>query len=251
MTTARDIITDALREGGILALGETPEADASSEGLKRLNVLIRSLIGFEIGENLTPVSFGTNGIATPEGLAADQSSRILSSYLPSNTVLYVNQSSSNTINLDPNPQDGARVSIIDSSGNFATYNFIVDANGRKIENAASVTLNTSSSATEWFYRADTGNWFKVTDLTENDLIPFPTEFEDLLTTSLAFRLNPRYGQQSPGEMVASMTRAKTMFKARYSQNTETPSELALQRLRPSRTWDLSTFAFNRGRPWNY
>lgn len=251
MTTARDIIIDALREGGILALGETPEADASSEGLKRLNVIIRSLIGFEIGENLVPVAFGTNGVTTPEGIAIDQRDRILSSYLPSNTVLYVNQSSANTINLDPSPQDGARVSVIDSSGNFASNNFIIDANGRKIEGATSVTLNTNGAAVEWFYRADTGNWFKVTSLTENDTIPFPTEFEDLLSTMLAFRLNPRYGQESPGEMLASMARAKTMFKARYTQTTEMPAELALQRLKSNPNWDLSTFAFNRGRPWNY
>lgn len=251
MTTARDIITDALREGGILALGETPGADSSSEGLKRLNVLIRSLIGFEVGENLSPMGFGTNGISTPEGLASDQSSRILSSYLPSNTVLYVNQTSANTINLDPNPQDGARFSVIDSSGNFATNPLTIDANGRNIEGAATVTLNTNGTTSEWFYRADTGNWGKVSDLTENDVIPFPAEFEDLLTTSLAFRLNPRYGKESPGEMVASMTRAKSMFKARYSQNTEAYSELGLLKLNSNRLWDLTTIAFNRGRPWNY
>lgn len=250
-TIARSIIADALRESGILALGETVSAESEAEALTRLNVIIRSLLGNEAGEELLPVSFGTYNLSNSFGKAKDQSSIILSTYLPSNTRLYVNKNTVQTIFLDPNPADGSRVSIIDSAGNFATYNLIVDGNGRSIEGASTSTLATNGQTKEWFYRADTGNWVLISDLTEESVLPFPSEFDDLIVTMLAMRLNPRYGQTIPPESLEALRRSRGQFRSRYRQNHPISSELALLRLNSDRNKYSYQDEFEKGTRWNY
>lgn len=251
MTTARDIVTQALREGGILALGETLEAESLAEGLQRLNVLIRGMIGFDLGENLTVLNIGTEGLVTSEAIDEDYDDPLSSSYVPGNVFLHANLTGAKTLYLDPNPEDGARLAVLDLSGNFSTRPLTLDANGKKIETAKTVSLNTDNYSGEWFYRKDLGTWMKVSDLAASDTVPFPMEFDDYLVTSLAMRLSRRYGQEMLPETMSAMQRAGKMFKARYSTTREKSSELALQKIRPDHIWDTSTFDFRRGRPWNF
>lgn len=230
MTLIRTIISDALREGGILALGDTPEAASEDEGLRRLNSMIRSLFGKELGEKFASYSYGSNGVTTVEGQAADVKTLLDVSYLPSNSRLFLNLSNSATVYLDPNPQDGARLSVVDASRNFGTYNLTLNGNGRRIENSPTIVLNTDGTTSEWFYRSDLGSWYKSIDLSLNDPSPFPVEFDDLLIILLAMRLNPRYGQQTGADSQAMLGRFRSQFRARYSQTTEIPSEDGLLRL---------------------
>lgn len=251
MTTARDIITDALRESGILALGETPSADSLAEGLTRLNVLVKGTFGYDFGEPLTVLNIGEEGIDTPEGLATVASEGNSTSPIPVNSLLHANLTSGATVYLEPAPYDGARLSVVDLSGNFSTNPLVLDGNGKKINGASSVTLSTDSTNVSYFYRADKGEWVLFAPLTASDEFPFPTEFDDYFVTSLALRLNPRYGAETTQETLTALTRTRSMFRARYNQIIEKASELALQRISPWRVWDLSTTSFNRGRPWNY
>lgn len=240
MTTIRTLITDALREGGILALGETPTAAMSDEALRRVNTLFRSYLGNELGNDLVNVSYGQNGLSTPYAKATDASTSIDSSFLPENVNLLVNLSEAKTVYLPPNPRDGARLAIADISGNFNTRNLTVNANGRKIENAATVVLNTANVTAEWFFRADLGNWVRVSTLTLDDESPFPAQFDDFWTTSLALRLNPRYGESISPETAETLRRARSQFRARYRQSSQVDSEEALLRL-PSMRGYLSYF----------
>ena len=251
MTTARDIVTQALREGGILALGETAGADSLDEGLQRLNVLVRGLLGYDLGEALTVINLGLNGITTSYGIAEDMTSEVSSSYLPSNSYIHANLSAAQTVYLDPNPDDGARIAVLDLSGNFSTAPLTIDANGKKIESSGTLTLNTDSTNTEWFYRKDLGTWVKVSLLAASDPLPFPLEFDDYFVTTLAFRLSRRYGQEVSPEMMATLGKARSQFRARYAQRVEKASELGWQRISPNYGWEISNFNFNRGRPWNY
>lgn len=230
MTTIRTLITDALREGGIIALGETPTAAMSDEALRRVNTLFRSYLGNELGNDLVNVSYGQNGLTTPYAKATDASTTIDSSYVPENTNLLVNLSASKTVYLPPNPRDGARVAIADLSGNFNTFNLTVNANGRKIESGTTVVLNTASVVAEWFFRADLGKWVRVSALTLDDESPFPEQFDDFWSTSLALRLNPRYGQTLAPETAETLRRARSQFRARYRQSSQMDSEEALLRL---------------------
>ncbi len=247
MTTIRTLISDALRESGILALGDTPEAASEDEGLRRLNVLIRSLIGNELGEQLDSIVFGTNGVTSPLSDVDDYQSVITSNYAPSNIRLVANLSAATSISLDPNPQDGARFAVIDASDVFSSRNLVINGNGRSIENAASVTLSTNGTNSEWFYRADLGNWARVTDLALDDESPFPIDFDDLLITLLAMRLNPRYGQQTGPETNLALTRSRTQFRARYSQNTQGELDLGLTRLPTNSVYGyFYSTSFNKG-----
>jgi hypothetical protein len=153
--------------------------------------------------------------------------------------------------LTPSPEDGCRFAVIDRAGNFETYPITIHGNGRNIEEASSVSLATNNLTREWFYRADLGNWVRVTDLTVNDESPFPEEFDDLLVIMLAFRLNPRYGAETRGETAEALNRARRQFRARYRQKTEVDVEDALIRgLSNHRYWFgdgfMATDRFNYG-----
>jgi hypothetical protein len=230
MTTIRQIIIDAFRETGILGVDEEPDADQFAEGLRRINVLYDSLFGSELGEPLITRNYGKAGLTNVYGQAEDISLEVTSVYLPTNTRLILNLDNSATVYLDPNPRDGARIGVIDSKDNLATYNVVLNGNGRNVESTSSITLATNSLNRTWFYREDLGNWVRVSDLVAGDSSPFPNEFDDLLTTMLAFRLNPRYGAETSTEMIEVLKRMRKMFRARYRQIREEGSEPGLYRL---------------------
>jgi hypothetical protein len=251
MTTAREIVTQALREGGILALGETLDAASLEEGLQRLNVLVRGTFGSDLGETLTVYNLGLDGLDTSEAIEAAVGEVSGTSFVPLNTLLHLNLEEPTKIWFDPNPVDGARMGIVDLAGNLNTNPLEIDANGKKIEGYSSIVLSTNSLSREWFYRADLGEWVKSSTLLASDNLPFPIEFDDYFITNLALRLNPRYGQAISGELLEVLRRGKSMFRARYSQAKEMASELALQQMSPDWLWNASTTDFTRGRPWNY
>jgi hypothetical protein len=251
VTTLRQIITDSLRESGIIQIGLVPDAEEFDEALRKLLNVIDSLFGNELGVPLEPVSYGDNGLSNPYAINEDVSDAIDSSYVPCNTRLMVNINSAKTVYLDPNPKDGSRFAVIDEGGNFATYNFTINGNGRKIEDANSVVVSTNSANKEWFFREDTGNWALVSELTANSQNPFPSEFDDFLITLLAIRLNPRYQVATAPETLEGFRRMRQQFRAKYKQVTEVGSELGLIRFsgRPT-LWDqgivYSDRRFKRG-----
>lgn len=230
MATIRQIVEDAFRESGIYAVDDTVSTADFTEGLRRLNVLYNGLFAAELGEPMTTVNYDQSGLTNTYAIDQNVKSTIDSAYVPSNTRLLLNLSSATTIYLNPNPRDGARVGIVDNAGNLNTYNLILNGNGRKIESAASVTLNTASLARHWFYRADTGNWVKMTDFVDGDSSPLPTEFDDLLILLLAVRINPRHGAETSAESVEILKRIRRIFRTRYRQNSEQEVELGMRRL---------------------
>jgi hypothetical protein len=249
MTTIRQIVIDAMRDGGLIEVGTTPEAEEFTEAFNRLQVIVKSLFSNELSGGLVDVNYGTYSLANASAIAKDYSSLIQSAYVPKNIRLVVNNNTATTLYLDPIPQDGSRVGIIDNVGNFATAAITLNGNGRKVENTASVVLNTNSLVREWFYRADLGSWTRITDLTADSDSPLPTEFDDLLVTLLAMRINHRYGEQTSQETSAILTRIRNLFKSRYRQTQEIGVEEALQRLSSHPRWaDLSNSStrFNSG-----
>lgn len=249
MTTVSQIISDSLREAGIIEIGEDPSAEQSVEGVRRLNVVIRSLFGNELGDPLTTINYGAEGLNNVFAQNENMSDDVDDIYVPANYRLILNIGNETTLYLPPNPNDGARFALVDNGNNLSTYNVIVNGNGRQVEAADSVTVDTDGLNREWFYRADTGNWVRVTDLTEFDDVPFPLEFDDMLITLLALRLNPRHGAQTSDEMIETLKRIRRIFRARYKQVAEKNSELGLLRLsRTRRSWDVggSVRLFNRG-----
>ena len=216
MTLVSQIITDAYREGNIVPLVSTPNTNQVAEALRRLNVILLSTVGNEAGDGLTEIN--VEGDYTDENL--------LVQWIPDNARLMLNNTSAKEYNLDPYPQEGQRFAIVDVGSNLATYNVVVNGNGRRIEDAATVTLNTDDIYRQWLYRSDIGNWVRISILEDDDEMPFGVEFDDYFITSLALRLNPRYGQQMSPETQAAYNRAKSQLRSRYRTHKQMVSDLS-------------------------
>tara|TARA_Y100001956_G_C4129734_1_gene193093 strand:+ start:24840 stop:25397 length:558 start_codon:yes stop_codon:yes gene_type:complete len=171
----------------------------------------------------------------------DLSARVNATYVPANSRLVVRVAEPKTVYLPPNPRDGARVAVVDSSGNFSTYNFTVDGGGRKINGSNTFVMDNDGQSAQWFYRADLGQWMPVEDFDVGDQSPFPVEFDDYLSIKLILRLNPRYLAQADEQTLMEYRRMRAQFRARYTQRNEMPSELALARINPQNqySFDLS------------
>lgn len=228
MALVSEIIKDAFREANLLPITQSPTLDEQAEALRLLNRFVRSIFGNEAGEQLEPFAIGTNNVTTPISVLSYNFTNPY--YVPLNARLIVNNTSAMTVQLHPNPQDGTRIAVIDITGNFATANFTLNGNGRKIDGANTAVLTTNSIQKEWIYRADLGSWMSITDLLIPDTFPFPQEFEDMFVIGLAIRLNPRNGVVLDDQSMLMFKRARNQFRARYSQTIEQSSEEGLVRL---------------------
>ena len=242
MTTIRQLVTDGYREGGILAVGVSPSGEEHEEGLRHLHRILRSLFGNEIGEPLRSYNYGSEGLLGSGG-GEDISGGIAANFIPSNIRLVCNNSEEETLYLDPSPDDGARIGIIDRAGNFSSNSIELDGNGRSIESLSSIVLSQDGVNREWFYRADLGGWLRVTDPGADEESPLPPEFDDLLTTLLAFRINPRYGAETSANLDMTMTMMRKRFRSRYRQGIEMPVEAGLLALTSG---GLYVYDFNGG-----
>jgi hypothetical protein len=243
MTTASSIIADAYRESNLIPMGTSPTSNQQTEALTRLNVILASTIGNEVGDFLDDINFGP---------PYDQSS-LCAVFIPSNARLQLNLTASTTLNLSPVPFEGQRVHIIDVGNNLATYPVTINGNGRQIEGASSVTINTNSDNRTWMYRADIGGWVKIATLALGDSLPFPLQFDDYFVTMLAMRLNPRYGQTIPSETIVALKRSRNLLRARYHAWKEIQSDLdprgMLEDNGASTNFNSSEFKTGRPYPW--
>lgn len=214
MTLVSSILLDAYRESNLIAATATAlSSTQETEALRRFTSLLASVIGWEAGENLKQWPVGVTGYAEPpDCLRAD-----VWRYPPVNSMLVLNLSGADTIYLPVNPSDGARIAVQDLGGNLATYNVTLDGNGRLVEGARTLPLADNSLNRTWFYRADLGDWKRVTTLAVTDEMPFPVEFDDMFIILLAMRLNPRFGRKMDAQTVTYLKRMQAMFTARYAQ----------------------------------
>lgn len=231
MSTVDQIITKAYRESNLISINAAPTDLQRSEALDLLNEIIPSVLSFEGAGPLQPFPIGMNNRDVPSYFPWGGSQVPTGEWwAPLQAQLVVNLTAAQEVDLHPQPTDGSRLGVIDTSQNLATYNLTLKGNGYRIENATELVLTTDGLAREWFFRADLGNWVRATTLTYTDSFPFPIEFEQMFYSMLAMRLNPRYGRELSPESQAALIRAKRFFQARYQPNIEYPSEMALRRL---------------------
>lgn len=215
MTLVSDIITRAYRETNVVSKGAVPTATEITEALPLLNSIILSTIGYEVGDGFTDVNIGGT---------YDQSS-VIDPFVPLNARLVLNLTAATTIYLDPFPEEGMRFALVDVAGNLATYNLTIDTGQRLIEGASSLVLNTNSIDRQYLYRADTGNWVKITSLVTSDNMPLPVEYDDYFIIMLASRLNPRHGTELSASSAAHLKRMRSAMNARYSVTTEVEADV--------------------------
>lgn len=218
-TLVTSIITDALRETNLIPLGVTPTAVQQTEAFGKLLTVVASVLGNEMGENLTPFPLGTLDIKSPAGFPWWSNQLPGNLFVQTNLRVMCNLTGNGFINLHPMPHDGARMAIVDVAGNFATDQLTIFGNGRLIEGQTEMTYNTSGETREWMYRGDLGNWVVVNPITLTGTMPWGPEFDDLFIIRLAMRLNPRYGQTMHPASMQTLKEVQTKFSARYAQDT--------------------------------
>ena len=259
MTLVSQLITDAYRQSNLLAIDTVPTTAQQTEALRYLNRIVKSVFGNEAGDPFEAFPIGRNNISRPSGYPWYDQTPDNDWFVPKNTRVILNLDAPVNLYLHPAPDDGSRFAALDVSDNLSTYNVVVSGNGMLIEDAFNITLSADGTDKEWFYRADLGNWMLYAPLTSNLEFPFPEEFDDYFITLLAIRLNPAYGVQLDPQSNLVFARAGRQLRARYTQNIQEPSELALLRM-PRTAYDRDSYGnrygyynpnalFDKGYPW--
>lgn len=216
MTLVSSIINDAFRESNILPLGRTPNATQETEALRLLNQLFSTIYGDEAGEMLQDWPLGNFGRESP-AYDLGWTDRQIDRPRINSRLIAVNEEA-RTVYLSLQPQDGSRMAIADPFGRLASVPVTLDANGRTIEGTPTITLNTNGTYTEWFYRADLGNWMKLLGVDLTDEMPFPPDFDIFFITLLAMRINPRYGRMMDQQSLRMYEGERRKFVSRYLQS---------------------------------
>lgn len=227
MTLVSSIIRDAYRETNLIAISAEPTTAEQEEALRLLNRIVASVYGTEAGELLTSIPIGRNNISTPAGYPWYDGAPPGEWYVPSNSRLVLNLTEATTVYLNPAPQDGDRLQIVDASSNLATNNLTIVGNGQKINSAASATVQDNNATIDYHYRADLANWLIVSPLALNTEMPFGSEFDDLFIIMLAARLSPRHAQPITDESRSRLAQVMKAFKTRYHQAKEVGPDWAV------------------------
>lgn len=224
MATTLDIITGGYRESNLIGINAAPTAAEQTQGLELLRDILSSVLGYQIGEKLIDWPVGTvnyeNGLP---GWTQEIWSRPWANHR-----LVLNLNAPQTIYFPCKPDNGARMAVVDIIGNVGTYNVVLMGNGRNIQGAAQITLNTDSVNRSWIYRADLGDWIVETPVELGGDMPYPSAFDGFFKTKLAMRINPRYGRSMMQESVAELDSMQEKLRAAYRQRVVTPCDLAVQ-----------------------
>lgn len=230
--TAQDAIDAAFLEGGVKQIGDTPTSAERTAALSRLNAIWLGLFGNEIGPRLTDfqVPFAQRTYTAPveaanQGFPANLSpAGSVVQYptgnrqhpvVPMDARIICKATVAEVLYLYEQPADGAMLAYAD---NLAGADLTLDANGRKIEGAVSVTLTPGSTARRWFYRADLADWRLVEPLDLADDLPLPAEFDDFFVTALAIRLSALNGAQPMPGTTMQFDKLRSQIAARYAAN---------------------------------
>lgn len=219
MTLVSDIITQSLRESNLIAVGGNPTPQEATEGLSRLRSIVLSVLGNEVGYILEDWNVANDVaddpvILRPSGFAEASADFVV----PAQARLICNLSAATELDLDPQPQDGQRISVVDAGNSFNANPLTLNGNGRLIDGGTSVTLDTDLTRKQWVYRSDHSNWISVDPLDQDDQMPFPEEFDDYFIIMLAARMNPRYGQELTATSAARLQEQREQIIARYNQS---------------------------------
>jgi hypothetical protein len=215
MTQALAIIKQALRESNLIAITADPTTDQISEGQVKLNQLIASVFGFEVGIQINDWPVGTN--AGVEEFAVNWN-RSAWSTPPQNVRLVGTSLEAEVISLPPFPDNGARIDLVDLTGTLSAHPITLDGNGKLIESAGSVVVALDGANIQWMYRADLGEWVRISIINlDTDELPFPLQFDAFFETRLAMRLNPRYGRSADPQTLDTLNRAESKLRATYRQ----------------------------------
>ncbi len=246
MTLATSIIQQAFREGNLIPVGKSPSTDQQTEALAQLTRLVRGILGYKMGENLSdwlvPQPQRTSPVSSnfPQfpSYPTYLSSAIYTN--PNNNQRIVYGGTNQVVYFSQKPNPGAQMAVVQASGAGDTgttgNTLTLDGNGFFIQDPADqlfkkqVVLTFSSvtpfTPARWFYRDDLAQWMLVQDLTAGsgsagtDNLPYPPEFDDFFICALNKRLAPRYNKITARETIETALQTESAFLARYRQPTD-------------------------------
>ena len=232
-----EAVTYAYREANLRPIGSTPTTAEMSEGIYRLNALWEAFKGGEIGEQLSDWNLPTvqrTATQNTDFMNLDYSDNLTAFDQPGTSGNYgqnvgnwpaqnsriVSRITADTVLWFPQfPSDGAHMGYAD---NGASATLTIDANGRKIEGALTITLVAGSEPREWLYRADRAEWVLQEELIASSDLPLPREFNDLFVCGLAIRLCALDTVKPQDSTLAAYTkilkRAITQYRQRGQQS---------------------------------
>lgn len=214
MTLVSDIIFSAYRDANSVSINATLSPAEQAQGLSRLQSLVASVFGNEAGENLSDWPLGNYGRNSQSQIDANADWLMRPQI---NVRLLATAEQARTVTFPVTPSDGSRMALIDPYARLATYPVTLIGNGRTIEGEASLLCDENSLNRVWFFRADQGNWVRVTDIDSFSEMPFPPEFDDYFIISLSLRLNPSFGRSLPPESAVRLKQQTRQLLARYAQ----------------------------------
>jgi hypothetical protein len=251
MTTLQSIIAQGYRELNLTAVGKAPSASQEAEGLLLLLNIIETTITGDSGEVMSdwPLgNFDRQDIDRLPFIERDFANPGI------NRRLIAVQDAAMTVYLPPRPSDGSLIAIVDPFLRLAAVPVTLEGNGRTIEGVSSIIANTNGLNRIWFYRADLGNWQRLTDLAINDEMPFPKKYDFYFSIMLAMRLAGRTGRRVSEVTAAAFSKLREQFVAQYlqsevmSRNTDLQNEFMSQQAY-DRYWRPSQNGFERGDQW--
>lgn len=227
MTLCSVIIRRAYRETNIIPIGTNPSTAQQTEALDVLNTGLQSVVGNGFFENLQdwPVPavqrVGDTAANPPLLPGSGRPAIVMNNAFPAKNVRIVWDGSERTVYMPENPADGASMCLVKSAGNGAVTPGLLtlSGNGRTIEGAVNY-LSTTATSRQWLYRADLADWVQLkSPMLITDEIPFPDEYDDFWSTSLAIRLSPSYGKTIQAATTSTNSRTLSAMRARYFQPT--------------------------------
>lgn len=223
MTLVSLIITDSLRESNLIALGSDADPAQGAEAFRLLNRVVASVFGNEVGENLTdwPIPGAYGVVTTP-----------WAQWLPPDLRLILGPTAGEqTFTLNPYPQNGDRLQLIDAGSGFAANPVTLVPGAAKFEGSNSnFVADEDGFNRTWLYRDDLADWVQILPLDAAGEFPFPEAFDDAFIGMLATRLNPRYERELSAESRISLQRSMSQLRAFYSRTRNTSADLATLRL---------------------
>lgn len=191
MATLQEIIRRAFREQQITASGELPSAAQEAEGLELLQgILLRSIIQ----KPQSMITLGAKPIINSRNRQRDFTPISRNLAVPPNVYIHCSLTEPLTIYMPFNAGDGARLTITDVAGNFASVPLTLDGNKTLINGALEQVLATNNMRLDLFFRRDVGDWRTLSPLLLTSLSPFQEEYDDMFVIELAARLASRYGK---------------------------------------------------------
>lgn len=227
--TSSDIITRCYREGNLIPIGKTPTPAEVTETLGVYQSFVSSLIGNDIGQLSAPWEAPPSPTSQAPSRyplypqrdwgITNQTDRTVWRNPPPNVNIITNAGAGGVLYFPPTPPNGARMAFINVGGDLPQFPITISGNGRLVEGSPTLLINAQPTGPIlWFYRDDTANWTRITDLLIDSASPLPPQFDDFLISSMSIRRGPAYNKEPAAATVATAKHGLRLLKTTYLQS---------------------------------